>query len=57
MICTRDDNLHKSRPQLGLCGSRGTGGVLTFGPSNSLEIFDLEEDEDDDSDVVVDDID
>jgi len=31
--------------QLGLCGSRGTGGVLTFGPLNALEIFDLEEDE------------
>jgi hypothetical protein len=33
--------------------------VLAFGASNSLEIFDMEEDEegDDDSDVVVDDVD
>ena len=56
IICTRDSSLPKSISQLGLCGSRGTGGVLSFGPSNSLDIFDLEEDEDNDSDEVVDDI-
>ena len=43
------------RSQLDLCGSRGTGGVLTFGQFNSLEIFDLEEDEDADSDEEIDD--
>ena len=31
---------------MNLCGSRGTGGVITFGASTSLTIFDLEEDED-----------
>lgn len=53
------DTINKQKSQLGLCGSRGTGGVLTFGVSNSLEVFDLEEDEegDDDSDLVIDDTD
>ncbi|KAL7550864.1 hypothetical protein ACHAWF_014067, partial [Thalassiosira exigua] len=31
--------------QLNLCGSRGTGGVITYGESTSLNLFDLEEDE------------
>lgn len=60
VIGTRNSSsLSSQRTQLGVCGSRGTGGVLAFGASNSLEIFDMEEDEecDDDSDVVVDDVD
>jgi hypothetical protein len=60
VIGTRDpSNVSSQISQLGVCGSRGTGGVLAFGASNSLEIFDMEEDEegDDDSDVVVDDVD
>ena len=32
---------------MNLCGSRGTGGIVTFGTSTSLNIFDLEEDEED----------
>ncbi|KAL7532675.1 hypothetical protein ACHAXR_010339 [Thalassiosira sp. AJA248-18] len=32
--------------QVNLCGSRGTGGVISFGASTSLSMFDLEEDED-----------
>ena len=32
--------------QVNLCGSRGTGGVVTFGTSTFLNLFDLEEDED-----------
>jgi len=34
---------------LKLCGSRGTAGVLSFGASTSLDILDLEEDDEDDS--------
>jgi hypothetical protein len=47
IICTRDVTTLNRTSKLDLCGSRGTGGVLTFGASNALEIFDLEEDEDD----------
>jgi len=32
-----------------LCGSRGTGGVISFGASTCLSILDLEEDEDNES--------
>ena len=32
-----------------LCGSRGTAAVLSFGASTSLDILDLEEDEEDDT--------
>lgn len=32
--------------QVNLCGSRGTGGVISFGASTFLHMFDLEEDED-----------
>jgi hypothetical protein len=46
IICTRDGTTLNRTSKLDLCGSRGTGGVLTFGASNALEIFDLEEDED-----------
>ena len=37
--------------QVNLCGSRGTGGVITFGASTFLHMFDLEEDEDSSSSV------
>jgi hypothetical protein len=36
---------HHHHPQLHACGSRGTGGVLTLGAPACLNIFDLEEDE------------
>ena len=57
IISTSENDPAKQKSQLDLCGSRGTGGVLTFGQSNALEIFDLEEDEDadDDSDEEIDD--
>eukprot|EP00956_Cyclotella_meneghiniana_P011698 scaffold16470_cov61-Cyclotella_meneghiniana.AAC.9 len=57
IITTSENDQAKQKSQLDLCGSRGTGGVLTFGQSNALEIFDLEEDEDadDDSDEEIDD--
>jgi len=35
----------EQQSQVNLCGSRGTGGVITFGESTSLNIFDLEENE------------
>ena len=35
--------------QMNLCGSRGTGGVISFSTSTNLTIFDLEEDEENDS--------
>jgi len=49
-ICThrRNDQVHQ-QSQVNLCGSRGTGGVITFDKSTYLNIFDLEEDEDNDS--------
>lgn len=37
---------HHHQTQVHLCGSRGTGGVLTLGAPTCLNIFDLEEDED-----------
>jgi len=49
-ICThrRNDQVHQ-QSQVNLCGSRGTGGVITFDKSTYLNIFDLEEDEENDS--------
>ena len=38
--------MRRRRAQLSLCGSRGTGGVVTFGTSIAFNILDLEEDED-----------
>ena len=35
----------QQRAHLSLCGSRGTGGVVSFGTSITLNILDLEEDE------------
>ncbi len=43
---------NQRKVQIDLCGSRGTGGVLTFGAPTCLNIFDLEEDEDSASSVV-----
>ena len=53
LICTHlKDTQSHGISQLNLCGSRGTGGVVTFGASTSLDIFDIEEDEDDDDSEV-----
>lgn len=45
-----NNHQHHAQPQrqsqVNLCGSRGTGGIVTFGTSTFLNIFDLEEDED-----------
>ena len=41
----------QERAHLSLCGSRGTGGVVTFGTSIALNILDLEEDEECSSDI------
>lgn len=46
LISTHRDSQNQRRSQVKLCGSRGTGGVLTFGAPTCLNIFDLEEDED-----------
>ena len=35
--------------QMNLCGSRGTGGVISFGTSTTLTMYDLEEDEENSS--------
>ncbi len=49
VICTRiSGDGSDTASQLQLCASRGTGGVVTFGASTSLDIFDLEEDEESD---------
>ena len=44
-----NNHRHHSQAQqqshVNLCGSRGTGGVVSFGTSTFLNIFDLEEDE------------
>lgn len=49
VISTRINGNGKNRAsQLQLCASRGTGGVVTFGASTVLDIFDLEEDEESD---------
>jgi hypothetical protein len=46
LISTERISQNPRQAQLNLCGSRGTGGVLTFGGPTCLQIFDLEEDED-----------
>jgi hypothetical protein len=46
LICTDRISQNPRRAQLSLCGSRGTGGVLTFGGPTCLQILDLEEDDD-----------
>mmetsp|Transcript_9209 Transcript_9209/g.17790 ORF Transcript_9209/g.17790 Transcript_9209/m.17790 type:complete len:1083 (+) Transcript_9209:64-3312(+) len=49
VISTRITGDERNRAsQLQLCASRGTGGVVTFGASTVLDIFDLEEDEESD---------
>ena len=48
-ICTHQNFLIREQTKLKLCGSRGTAGVLSFGASTSLDILDLEEDDEDDS--------
>ena len=35
--------------QMNLCGPRGTGGVISFGTSTTLTMYDLEEDEENSS--------
>ncbi len=44
----------QQRAHLGLCGSRGTGGVVSFGTSIALNILDLEEDEECSGEIDVD---
>ena len=47
-ISTYESNsqMYRQRDRLRMCGSRGTGGVITFDAAQtSLKIFDLEEDE------------
>ena len=48
LISTHQNPQNQVQSQVNLCGSRGTGGVLTtsFGAPTCLNIFDLEEDED-----------
>lgn len=41
----------QQQSQINLCGSRGTGSVVTFGQSTFMNIFDLEEDDDNASSV------
>jgi len=48
-ICTRQGFKFQEQSELSLCGSRGTAAVLSFGASTSLDILDLEEDEEDDT--------
>ena len=47
----RSSSQYQQNSQVNLCGSRGTGGVITFGQSTFLNIFDMEEDEDNASSV------
>ena len=48
-ICTHQGFIVQEQSELNLCGSRGTAAVLSFGASTSLDILDLEEDEEDDT--------